>query len=448
MKIIRNFNDAKQVLTREIPAEFTIARSDPGERDKGPGTSVEQIVTTIIREVRQKGDIALFDYARKFDEAELNTLLVTTDEIKAAHKQVDEQLKSALRLAAKRITDFHTACNNNIEAYFLSNGAGRIARPLSKVGLYVPGGTAAYPSTVLMSALPARVAGVDKVFIATPPRKDGTIHPATLVAADMTKVDLIIKSGGAQAIAALAFGTESIPKVDKICGPGNIFVAKAKQLVYGIVDIDGIQGPSEIAVVADDTANASFCAADLIAQSEHDTMATSVFITTSGQLADNVCTEINTQLAKLKRKAIAKKALSENGIIAIVDTMDEAIELVNCFAPEHLSLMVYNAQSYIDKIRNAGCVLVNSNSPVTMGDYIAGPSHVLPTSGTARFSSSLGIEDFYKFINIVSLDEKEFEALGPATIAMAESEGLTGHAQAIRIRLQAKTRGTSDDIDR
>lgn len=443
MKIIRNYNDAKQVLTREIPVEFTISNTEQEERNKGTVVSIEQTVASIIREVRQKGDLALLDYARKFDKADLTTLLVTSDEIKAAQKQVDEQLKSALRLAAQRITDFHTTCKRNIESYFLKNGAGRIARPLSRVGLYVPGGTAAYPSTVLMSALPARVAGVEKVFMATPPRKDGTIHPATLVAADMAKVDLIFKTGGAQAIAALAFGTDSVPKVDKICGPGNIFVAKAKQLVYGIVDIDGIQGPSEIAVVADDTADASFCAADLIAQSEHDTMAKSVFITTSGQLADNVCNEINDQLAKLERKKIAEKALGENGIIAIVDTINEAIELVNLFAPEHLSLMIRDAQSYIDRIHNAGCILINQNSPVTIGDYIAGPSHVLPTSGTARFSSSLGIEDFYKFINIISLDEKEFEALGPATIIMAESEGLTGHAQAIRVRLQSKNKRNS-----
>jgi histidinol dehydrogenase len=443
MKIIRSYSEAKQVLTREIPAEFTVSHTGQGERNRETGTPVEQIVSDIIREVRQKGDLALLDYARKFDKAELNSLLVTSEEITAAYKQVDEQLKSALLLAAKRITDFQTICKGNVESYFLSNGAGRTARPLSKVGLYVPGGTAAYPSTMLMSALPARVAGVEKVIVTTPPRKDGTIHPATLIAADMAKVDLIFKTGGAQAVAALAFGTESIPKVDKICGPGNIFVAKAKQMVYGIVDIDGIQGPSEIAVVADDTADASFCAADLIAQSEHDTMAISVFITTSGQLADNVCAQINAQLEKLERKAIAEKALGENGIIAIVDTIDEAIELVNRFAPEHLSLMIRDAQTYIDRIRNAGCILINQNSPVTIGDYIAGPSHVLPTSGTARFSSSLSVEDFYKFINIISLDEKEFETLGPATIIMAESEGLTGHAQAIRIRLQSNNKGNN-----
>ena len=443
MKIIRSYNDAKQLLTREIPAEFTISHERGSEKGKDTGTSIEQTVIEIINEVRQKGDEALFDYARKFDKAELTALAVTAEEVASAHKQVDEGLKSALRLALERITDFHTTCKQSIETYFLNNGAGRTARPLSIVGLYVPGGTAAYPSTVLMSAIPARVAGVEKVIMATPPRKDGTIHPATLVAADMAKVDMIFKTGGAQAIAAMAFGTESIPKVNKICGPGNIFVAKAKQLVYGIVDIDGIQGPSEIAVVADDAADASFCAADLIAQSEHDTMATSVFITTSGQLADDVLANIDAQLAKLERKAIAEKALEDNGIIVVVDTIDEAIDLVNRFAPEHLSLMIRNAQSYIDKIRNAGCVLVNNTSPVKIGDYIAGPSHVLPTSGTARFSSSLGIEDFYKFINIISLNEKEFEALGPATVTMAESEGLTGHAQAIRVRLQSNNKRTN-----
>lgn len=424
------------MLTRDIPAEFSISQSG----QEGTGNSIEQTVTAIIHEVRQKGDRALFDYARKFDRADLTALQVTSDEISEAHKQIDDKLKAALRMASQRITDFHTICKRNIEPYFLINGAGRTARPLSSVGLYVPGGTAAYPSTVLMSALPARAAGVEKIIMTTPPRKDGTIHPATLVAADMAKVDLVFKTGGAQAIAAMAFGTESIPKVDKICGPGNIFVAKAKQLVYGVVDIDGIQGPSEIVVVADDTADAAFCAADLIAQSEHDTMATAVFITTSARLADNVRSEIDVQLAKLERKVIAEKALTENGIIAVVDTVDEALELVNRFAPEHLSLMINDARSYIDRIRNAGCILVNSTSPVTIGDYIAGPSHVLPTSGTARFSSSLGIEDFYKFINIVSLDKKEFETLGPSTITMADSEGLTGHAQAIRIRLQTKNK--------
>jgi histidinol dehydrogenase len=288
-----------------------------------------------------------------------------------------------------------------------------------------------------MSALPARVVGVEQIIMVTPPRNDGTIPPSTLVAAGLAKVDRIYKTGGAQAVAALAFGTESIPKVDKICGPGNIYVAKAKQLVYGAVDIDGIQGPSEVVVVADDSANASFCAADLIAQSEHDTMASAILITTSERLAGDIPVEINAQLTQLERKSIAETALNENGIIAIVETIDEAIELVNCFAPEHLSLMIKDARSYIEKIDNAGCILINSTSPVTIGDYIAGPSHVLPTGGTARFSSSLSIEDFYKFINVIDFSRKDLETLGPATITMAESEGLTGHAYAVKIRLES-----------
>ena len=437
MKIIKGFSNAKQVLSREIPAEFTGSFMETKERAGDTDASIESTVKAIIRDVRHNGDNALLEYARKFDKAELDSLLVTDDEINQAHQQVNNELLSALELAATRITEFHITCKKSLETSFLNNGAGRNTRPLKKVGLYIPGGTAAYPSTVLMSALPARVAGVEQIIMVTPPQSDGTIPSSTLVAAGLAKVDRIYKTGGAQAIAALAFGTESIPKVDKICGPGNIYVAKAKQLVYGVVDIDGIQGPSEVVVVADDSADSSFCAADLIAQSEHDTMASAILITTSERLASEIPIEINAQLTKLERKSIAETALNENGVIAIVDTMDEAIELVNCYGPEHLSLMVKDARSYIERIANAGCILVDSSSPVTIGDYIAGPSHVLPTGGTARFSSSLSIEDFYKFINIIDFSRKDLETLGPATITMAESEGLTGHAYAVKIRLQS-----------
>ena len=437
MKIIKGFSNAKQVLSREITAEFAGSFMETEEQAKDAGKSIEKTVETIIRDVRRNGDNALLEYARSFDKAELDSLLVTDDEMNYAHKQVDKELLLALELAAKRITEFHINCKKNMETSFFNNGAGRNSRPLKKVGLYIPGGTAAYPSTVLMSALPAKVAGVEQVIMVTPPRNDGSIPPSTLVAAGLAKVDRIYKTGGAQAIAALAFGTESIPKVDKICGPGNIYVAKAKQLVYGVVDIDGIQGPSEVVVVADDSANASFCAADLIAQSEHDTMASAILITTSERLAGEIPVEINTQLTKLERKTIAETALNENGVIAIVETIDEAIELINCFAPEHISLMIKDARSYIERIDNAGCILINSTSPVTIGDYIAGPSHVLPTGGTARFSSSLSVEDFYKFINVIDFSRKDLETLGPATITMAESEGLTGHAFAVKIRLES-----------
>jgi len=299
----------------------------------------------------------------------------------------------------------------------------------------VPGGTAAYPSTVLMTAIPARVAGVKEIIVVTPPKKDGTIPPATLVAADIAGVNRTFKIGGAQAIAALAFGTESVPKVDKICGPGNVFVVTAKKMAYGTVDIESLPGPSEIVIVADDTANASFCAADLIAQAEHDPQASAILITTSSKLASNVDSEIKKQLAKLERQTIATEALNSRGMIVLVDSPDEAIELVNLYAPEHASLMLRNAASYTQKIRHAGCIFVGGTSPVALGDYIAGPSHVLPTGGSARFSSPLGVEDFLKATNIIALDEAAGKELGQAAITIAEAEGFKGHAQAIRIRL-------------
>jgi histidinol dehydrogenase len=299
----------------------------------------------------------------------------------------------------------------------------------------VPGGTAAYPSTVLMTAIPARVAGVKEIFVVTPPQKDGTIPPATLVAADIAGVNRTFKIGGAQAIAALAFGTESVPKVDKICGPGNVFVVTAKKMAYGTVDIESLPGPSEIVIVADDTANASFCAADLIAQAEHDPQASAIIITTSSKLASNVDSEVKKQLAKLERQTIATEALNSRGMIVLVDSPDEAIELVNLYAPEHVSLMLRNAASYIQKIRHAGCIFIGGSSPVALGDYIAGPSHVLPTGGSARFSSPLGVEDFLKATNIIALDEAAGKELGQAAITIAEAEGFKGHAQAIRIRL-------------
>jgi histidinol dehydrogenase len=287
-----------------------------------------------------------------------------------------------------------------------------------------------------MTAIPARAAGVTEVIMVTPPGADGTIPAPTWVAADIAGVNRIFKLGGAQAIAALAYGTASVPKVDKICGPGNIFVAMAKKMVFGIVDIDGIQGPSEIIVVADDTAKASYCAADLIAQSEHDPMASAILITTSTKLAGAVTNEIAAQLTRLKRQEIASAALDSRGMIVVVANLAEAMELVNLYAPEHLLLMVRNARSYIKKINNSGCIFIGETSPVVLGDYIAGPSHVLPTGGTARFSSPLGIDDFLKTINIVAMEKDNLKALGKPTIDIAEAEGLQGHAQAIKIRLK------------
>ncbi len=438
MITIHGFNNAKPLMTREVPLEFSLASPQSRGKAAKKEASITQIVGDIIAEVQGDGDKALFHYTKKLDGVELRALEVTQDEIKQAYQEVDDTLISALKLATNRINEFHTSCKQKLETSFLYHGVGRQVRPLDRVGIYVPGGTAAYPSTVLMTALPARVAGVEEIVMVTPPQKDGTIPAATLVAADIARVNRIFKLGGAQAIAALAYGTKTVPKVDKICGPGNIFVATAKKMVFGVVDIDGIQGPSEVIVVADNSASVSFCAADLIAQAEHDPMASVVLITTSSQLASNIDNEITIQLSNLERQKIAAEAINSRGMVVLVDNLGEAIELVNLYAPEHLLLMVHKADSYIDKIHNAGCIFISDTSPVVLGDYIAGPSHVLPTGGTARFSSPLGIEDFLKVINIVALNKSDQKKLGKAAIDIAEAEGLQGHAQAIKIRLQAK----------
>jgi histidinol dehydrogenase len=427
MRIVEGFQKAKPLLTREIPRY---------------GASPETTVKRILSEVRAKGDKALISYTRKLDGVELKSLEVSSSEISDAYKKVDKKLLAALKLAAGRIEQFHLLCKQRLEPGFLTKGLGRLIRPLNRVGIYVPGGSAAYPSTVLMTAIPARVAGVKEIFVVTPPKKNGIIPPPTLVAADMAGVNRIFKVGGAQAIAALAFGTESVPKVDKICGPGNVFVVAAKRMVYGRVAVESLPGPSEIIIVADDTADASFCAADLIAQAEHDPQASAILITTSSKLAKTVDVEIKKQLAKLARKTIAAEALKSGGMIVVVKSPNEAIELVNLYAPEHVSLMLRNAGSYAQKIENAGCIFIGGSSPVALGDYVAGPSHVLPTGGSARFSSPLGIEDFLKITNIIGLDDAVGKELGQAAITIAEAEGLEGHAQAIRLRLKGSRKET------
>jgi len=437
MILVEGFHKAKLLLAREIPFGFSL--TSPESKDKIPKEelSPEQTVRHIIAEVHDEGDKALFRYTKKLDGVELSSLEITQDEIAAAYEKVDKKLVSALKLAADRIDKFHSTCKQKLEVSFLSHGLGRQVNPLDRVGIYVPGGTAAYPSTVLMTAIPARVAGVKEIIVVTPPQEDGTISAPTLVAADIAKVPRLFKVGGAQAIAALAFGTESVPKVDKICGPGNIFVVLAKKIVYGVVGIESLPGPSEIIIVADDTANASFCAADLIAQAEHDPLASTILITTSSKLASAVDSEVKLQLAKLERQAIAEESINSRGMIVLVDNTDEAVELVNIYAPEHVSLMVRNASTYVQRIHNAGCVFMGNDSPVVLGDYIAGPSHVLPTGGSARFSSPLGIEDFLKTTNVIALNKTQGKKLGPSAIAIAEAEGLKGHAQAIKLRLQA-----------
>ncbi len=423
MKIIEGFEPAKVALSRRISAEFY-------------HTDLEPKVKQIIDEVRRRGDAALFDYTRKLDGAKLTSLEVSKKQIKSAYQQVDKELISALKLAAKRIRSYHQKQKRSIWSMATKKGFGQLIRPLERIGAYAPGGTACYPSTVLMTAIPARVAGVKEVMLVTPPKANGKVPAPTLIAADIAQVDRIFSVGGAQAIAALAFGTKSIPRVDKVCGPGNIFVVLAKKLVYGIVGIDGLAGPSEVLIIADETANPGYCAADLLAQAEHDPLASAILLTTSRRLADEVAQEVKKQLKGLERHTIANESLQKRGLIAVVADISEAIELANLYAPEHLCLMAKGADAYIDQLANAGCIFIGDNSTVVLGDYVFGPSHVLPTGATARFSSPLNILDFTKFISLVDVDKASLKQLGRAASIIARAEGFNAHARAVEKRLK------------
>ena len=440
MRRVKGFNRARKLLTRENfwQSFATTPRLRARiEQVFGEPLSVQEVVDRVINEVRDKGDKALLDYAEKLDGVRLDCLEVDRQEILAAYDMTDKRLVSALKFAAGRIQNFHVACGHKIGLIPLDRCLGQQILPLRRVGLYVPGGTAAYPSTVLMMAIPAKVAGVEEIIMVSPPGKDGRLPASTLVAADIAKVNRIFKLGGAQAIAALAYGTESIPRVDKICGPGNIFVTLAKKMVYGQVDIDGLEGPSEIIIVADENANPAFCAADLLAQAEHDPLAVVILITTSAHLADRVDEEIAVQLKKSTRRSIIRKAI-DAGMVVLVDNITQAVELVNLFAPEHLSIMTSNASALVPRIHNAGCIFVGENSAVVLGDYVAGPSHVLPTGGSARFGSPLGVGDFLKVTNIIALDKSAMRELSRTAEVIAKAEGLDAHARAIERRTRAK----------
>jgi len=439
LKIVEGFQSAKSVLSRQAPTELYPVSPVLRQRLRRlfGVDDPEQAVRQIIDEVRNRGDGALLDYTSKIDGIELTSLEVSKKQVSSAYREVDSELVSALKLAAERVRAFHTAQKEAIWGELAQPGLSQLIRPLQRVGVYVPGGTASYPSTLLMTVIPARVAGVREIILTTPLGSNGTVPPLTLVAADIAQVDRVFSIGGAQAIAALAFGTESVPKVDKICGPGNIFVVLAKKLVYGVVGIDGLQGPSEILIIADDTANPEYCAADLLAQAEHDPLASAILITTSRRLADEVNREVEQQLEGLPRQAIAAESLENRGMIVLVASIAEAIELANLFAPEHLSLVIDKATSYVSQVSNAGCIFVGENSTVVLGDYVAGPSHVLPTGGTARFSSPLNVSDFVKFTNLVTIDKASLKELGRAAQVIASAEGLEAHARAVEKRLKA-----------
>jgi histidinol dehydrogenase len=438
VKRITGIAAVKRALSERAPAGEELP---PRVRAKikevfGKPLTAAEVVSRIIEDVREKGDTALRHYARVIDGAEIRDFRVSKAELRSALRDIDSGLLAALKLAASRVKEFHLSCRDNSEQSFFDSGVGRRIQPLERAGLYVPGGTASYPSTVLMTAMPAKVAGVGEIVMCSPPKPDGSLPAVTLAAAEIAGVDAVFKIGGAQAIAAMAFGTKTVPRVDKICGPGNIFVMLAKRAVFGAVAIDGLQGPSEVAVVADGSANPAFCAADLLAQAEHDAMARVVMVTTSGVTADRTEAELMKQLAKLGRSAIAGQAL-EKALLILVGSLDEAAEAVNLFAPEHLSVQVKDTEKFIARVKNAGCIFMGGGSPVALGDYIAGPSHVLPTSGSARFSSPLGVGDFLKASSIVSLSAATRKDLSEAAITIAGAEGLTAHARALEMRLEA-----------
>ena len=397
-------------------------------------------VNEIIENVRANRDAAIFDYTKRFDGADINAenILVTEDEIKEAYEKVDEKLLTVIRKALVNIRKYHE--KQRQYSWFDSEESGIIlgqkVTALEKVGVYVPGGKAVYPSSVLMNIVPAKVAGVKTIVMTTPPGKDGKVNPATLVAAKEAGVDAIYKVGGAQAIAALAFGTESVPKVDKIEGPGNIYVALAKKAVFGFVSIDSIAGPSEIMVLADETANPRFVAADLLSQAEHDEMASAILVTTSRDLAEQVSKEVEGFVAQLSRKEIIQKSLDNYGYILVAESMDEAIATVNEIASEHLELVTKNPFETMTKIRNAGAIFVGEYSSEPLGDYFAGPNHVLPTNGTAKFFSPLSVDDFIKKSSIISYSREALEPIYKDIVQFAECEQLTAHANSIRVRFE------------
>ena len=400
----------------------------------------ESRVNDIIQNVREKRDEAIFEYTLKFDGATINqdNIRVTEEEIKEAYEQVDPKLLDVIRKALVNIRDYHA--KQKQYSWFDSNESGIIlgqkVTPLKTVGVYVPGGKAVYPSSVLMNVIPAKVAGVSNIIMTTPCGKDGKVYPSTLVAAKEAGVDAIYKVGGAQAIAALAFGTESIPKVDKIVGPGNIYVALAKKAVFGYVSIDSIAGPSEIMVLADETANPRFVAADLLSQAEHDEMASAILVTTSETLAEQVSVEVDKFVATLSRKEIIRKSLDNYGYILVADTMQDAIDTVNEIASEHLELVTKNPFETMTKIRNAGAIFIGEYSSEPLGDYFAGPNHVLPTNGTAKFFSPLSVDDFIKKSSIISYSREALEPVYKDIVQFAECEKLTAHANSIRVRFE------------
>ena len=417
----------------EVPSEDIFARVVPT-------VDVAGIVADIIQNVRARGDAALYEYCEKFDKAKLDTLQVTAEEIAEARAAVEPEFIRILEMAAENIRQFHS---RQVRQSFIINNKpgivmGQKVIPVDRAGLYVPGGTAAYPSTVLMDAIPAKIAGVPEVVMVTPPGADGKVNPAILAAASVAGVDKIFKLGGAQAVAALAYGTESVPKVDKIVGPGNAFVAEAKKQVFGVVSIDMIAGPSEILIVADGKSDPRCVAADLLSQAEHDRLASAVLVTDSADLAAAVQAELELQIPLLSRADIARESIDRNGKIIVADTLMAAIDIANELAPEHLELCVDNPFDYLDAIRHAGSIFMGRNTPEALGDYLAGPNHTLPTGGTAKFSSPLSVDDFVKKTQYSYFTRDALAKVAYDVALFAQKEGLTAHAKSAVIRLEVE----------
>ncbi len=429
MRIVSLSNETKQSILDDLL-----------KRSPNNYTEYEDTVNAIIENVKAKGNQALFDYTLQFDKFELNAenIKVTREEIEEAYNQLDAELIEVIKKSAENIRTFHMKQLRN--SWFDSKEDGTILgmkiTAIDKAGVYVPGGKAAYPSSVLMNVIPAKVAGVGQIIMVTPPGATGKVNPGTLVAADIAGVDTIYKVGGAQAIAALAFGTRSIPKVDKITGPGNIFVALAKKAVYGYVSIDSIAGPSEILVLADETANPRYVAADLLSQAEHDELASAILITTSKELADRVSAEVDNFVKELSRTEIMQKSLDNYGYILLAENMSDAIDAANAIASEHLEILTKNPFDTMTRIRNAGAIFLGEYSSEPLGDYYAGPNHILPTNGTAKFFSPVNVDDFIKKTSIISYSREALEKVHKEIELFAESEGLTAHANSIKVRFE------------
>ena len=439
--IFDDIEKAQQTILRRVMFDEVVVSPtllDANEQLFGARITPSEAVDRIIQDVRTHGDSALFEWTAKLDGVQLTTLEVSPEQIDAAIERLDPALLEALQLAAQEIERFHQRQARNSWVDFNVEGVlGQLVTPLQRVGLYAPGGSAPLPSSLLMAAIPARVAGVDEIIVCSPPqRTTGMIDDIVLAAARVAGVDRVFMLGGAQAIAGMAFGTESVPQVDKIAGPGNLFVVLAKRAVYGVVGIESLPGPTETMVIADESANPRYVAADLLAQAEHDLVASAILLTPSRSLAEAVQAEVTRQLEQLERADIAATSISEQSGIVIVPDLERAFELSNAYAPEHLCLLLAEPANYLGRIRNAGGVFLGERSFEVLGDYVAGPSHIMPTGGTARYASPVNVDDFRKVISVVGLNETALQRLGPAAARLAEAEGLTAHAAAVRIRLE------------